>query len=80
MALSNKDYQRKFKDKMYAAGYKQMIVWVPRDSGKENKKIEQKIFIRRLTALTVGMSKTKLTRLYRDILVMVKDKKEEKET
>ena len=79
MAMTNAERQVAFKEKMYAAGYKQKIVWVPRETEGRKVSFERKTFLLRLEAITVGLSKTKLNKLFGEVLKIVKTKvKEEK--
>ena len=79
MPLSNKGRQAAYKKRMNEAGYKQMQVWVPIKSESKTVKMERKIFIKRVESLTVGWTKARLNRLFKDVIkyISVKIKKEE---
>jgi len=74
MTLKNKENQAAYKKRMYEAGYKQMQVWVPRDSEGKGVKLERKLFLKRIEALTAGWSKSKLKRLFKDVLNYITEK------
>ena len=71
MAKTNREKASDYRERMYDMGYKQMRIWVPRNSEKEPAKTERKIFLRRLEALTAGWSKYKLSELFSEILIIV---------
>ena len=77
MAMTDVEKQKARRDRMYTAGYKLMSIWVPRESEGKTAKLERKIFLRRLEALTAGWSKTRLNKFFRDVLRIVKEKIEE---
>ena len=64
---------------MYEAGYKQMQIWVPRESESKTAKMERKMFLRRLESLTPGWSRAKLSRLFKDVLRYVTEKIKEED-
>lgn len=59
---------------MNDAGYKQKIIWVPKDSEKEAAKLERKIFLNRIEALTAGWTKAKMSKLFKEVLVIIKER------
>jgi hypothetical protein len=69
----NKERQRDFKERMYAAGYKQKIVWVPR---KPDGRMSRSRFMKRFEELTEGWSGIRLSELFSAILSMIEPKKE----
>lgn len=78
MPYTNKEKQRRYKAKMYKAGFKHIMIWVMR---KEPKKIEmsQTIFIRRIKKLLNGMNPENLEKTYNLIIkILLAKKKEEK--
>ena len=79
MAMTSKEKGEAYRNRMYEAGYKQMRIWVPRDSEKEPVKTERRIFLKRLEALTAGWPKAKLARLFSEVLKTVTAKIKEKE-
>jgi hypothetical protein len=79
MAMTNNEKSEAYRNRMYEAGYKQMRIWIPRDSEKEPIKTDRKMFLRRLEGLTAGWSKNKLSRFLSEVLVIVNNKiKEDK--
>jgi hypothetical protein len=66
--ISGTERQREFKERMYAAGYKQRIVWVPR---KSKESISRSKFLKRFGELTAGWSSTRMSDLYATILGMI---------
>ena len=79
MAMTSKEKSAAYNARMYAAGYKQMRVWVPRESEGKTVKLERKMFLSRLEALTAGWSKTRLNRFFRDALKIMTEKIKEEE-
>jgi len=79
MAMTNREHQKEHRDRMYAAGYKQMRIWVPRESEGKTAKLERKIFTRWLEALTAGYSAAKLSRFLSSVLKIVKERIKEDE-
>jgi len=69
--------QRKYKERMYKAGFKQTIVWVKRKDGKKPEKMSMAEFVRQLKKLTSGMDRETLTRLFNLLIKIAKSKKEE---
>ena len=80
MAMTGKEKDEAYRTRMYAAGYKQMRIWVPRESESKTIKLERKMFMVRLEALTAGWSRTKLSKLFFEILKLVKEKIKEDES
>jgi len=74
MTMNNKERQATYKKRMNEAGYKQMQVWVPKNSEGKGVKLERKLFIKRIEALTAGWSKSRLNRLIREVLKHISDK------
>jgi hypothetical protein len=75
MAMTTAEKQRAFKERMYKAGYKQVQLWVPRNAGEKSKThMDRNAFIRKIDELTVGLSPSKLSKLFNDIIRMVKEK------
>jgi len=69
--------QRKYKQRMYKAGFKQIMVWVKRKEGKTPEKISMAEFIIQLKKLTAKMDGETLTKLFNLLIKIVKSKKEE---
>jgi hypothetical protein len=74
MALTNKEKARAFKERMYAAGYKQKQVWVPREPGAKGGKITRNGFIRKLDELTAGLNKRELSGLFAGLIKITERK------
>jgi hypothetical protein len=67
--MNNKEHQRAFKERMYARGYKQKIVWVKRDGESYGKgHIDRLDFIRRMDSLTAGISTARISKVYKQTL------------
>ena len=74
MAKTGTERQEDYRNRMYEAGYKQMRIWVPRESEGKTEKLERKMFMTRLEALTAGWSKNKISKLLSELLKIVKEK------
>ena len=74
MNLTNKEKQAAYKKRMEEAGYKRIQLWVPKESEGKAIKMERKYFVKRLEEITVGWSKSKLSRLFRGVLNYISDK------
>ena len=74
MAKSDKERQALRRDRMRQAGYKQVLIWVPKNSEGKSIKLERNMFLKRIEELTVGWSKTKLSRLFKDVLNYISEK------
>jgi hypothetical protein len=66
--------QREFKARMYAAGYKQKMVWVPRGPGEKTSRAK---FLKRLDELTKGWNSATLSELFTVFLAVIEPKKED---
>jgi hypothetical protein len=78
--MTNTENQRAFKERMYAAGYKQKVVWVAREKQEH---LTRAVFLRRLDRLTAGWSSGSLSELFNTVISMVEVKRrapKEKET
>ena len=73
MAMTGNERVENYRAKMYEAGYKQKIVWVPMYSEGKKEKLERRMFLSRLEALTAGWSKTKLSNFFSRVLKLVKE-------
>jgi hypothetical protein len=67
--MTNTEKQRAFKERMYAAGYKQKMVWVPRNPERA-RKMSREVFLRRFTEMTDGLDSDELSELFSIILNM----------
>jgi hypothetical protein len=74
--LSNAEKQRRFKEKMYEAGFKQSVIWVNRKEAKYAVKMRQSEFMKRLKNLTSGWSNGDLSELYNLFIKIAAAKKE----
>ena len=72
--MTNREIQEAYKSRMYAAGYKQIQVWVPRNSEGKSVKMERRAFVAKLDELTTGWSKAKLSRFFADVLKIITKK------
>ena len=77
--LKSRKKQSAYKARIYAAGFKQKVVWVPRENGGKERKIDRGAFIRKLEELTADWSAAKLSKLFGDLLKIVKAKAKEAE-
>jgi GrpB-like predicted nucleotidyltransferase (UPF0157 family) len=78
MAMTDAERQRKFKEKMYAAGYKQMQIWVRRnETGKRTAGMDRQGFMKKLEALTAGWSEKRQSKLFGTLIKIAEAKKEE---
>ena len=76
MPYTSAEKQRKFKEKMYKAGFKQMILWVKRKEAKTAAKMTHTEFVRAFRKLTAGWDKESLSPLYSLLIKIIKGKKE----
>jgi len=76
MPYTNTEKQRKFKEKMYKAGFKQITLWVKRKEAKNAVKMTHTEFVRTLRKLTAGWDDTSLSQLYSLLIKIIKGKKE----
>jgi len=74
--LSNAEKQRRFKEKMYDAGFKQTIVWVKRKEAKYVRKMKHDGFMKRLGKITSGWNDVDLSELYNLFITIASAKKE----
>ncbi|MDR1390719.1 MAG: antitoxin MazE family protein [Treponema sp.] len=65
--MDGRERQAAYRDRMYAAGYKQIRLWVPRNAEEKPVKMERLAFIKLLDELTLGWNKTKLRRFLADL-------------
>ena len=74
----NAEYQRTYRERMFAAGYKVRVVWVKREPEKGKVKLTRRIFLDRLGEMTADWTDQQLSVLYGELLKHVKDKKEKR--
>ena len=75
MSLSNAEKQRRYKQRMYEAGFKQFQVWVKRDEPK-GAKTNLETFAKKMKKLTTGWSEEELSTLLHLLLKITEGKKE----
>lgn len=69
--------QRRYRERLYKAGFKEVRAWVKRKEGKTPVKMTITEFVRLLQKQTAGMNKDSLTWLLNLFLKIAKGKKEE---
>jgi hypothetical protein len=69
--------QRRYRERLYKAGFKQIFVWVKRKEGKTPLKMNISEFVNQLKNLTFGMDKDNLTRLLNLFIKITRARKEE---
>jgi len=79
MGMTSKEKDQAYRSRMYEAGYKQMRVWVPRESEGKNAKADRKMFMAQIEALTAGWSEGKLSALFYQTLSFIKTKIKEEQ-
>jgi hypothetical protein len=75
-AGSSTERGRAFRERMYAAGYKNRMIWVKKEKSKSDVKITHRDFLGRLGELTEGMTDRQMSALYGELLVSVREKQE----
>lgn len=68
MAMTNRETQEAYRNRMYAEGFKQARLWVPRDFDAAAAKLERRAFTLKLDQITAGMNKTGVEKLYARLL------------
>lgn len=76
MAYTNAENQRRFKERMYNAGFKQIQVWIHRKPEPTRLKMDRASFISKLDKLTAGWTETSLSCLFILFIKIVAAKKE----
>jgi hypothetical protein len=76
--MTNTEKQEAYRNRKYAAGYKQVRLWVPRDSEGKDVKEVRRVFMARLDELTAGWSKTMLLKLCRELLALIEVRSRER--
>ena len=74
--IANAKYQRKFKEKMYNAGFRQAQVWVMRAPKRRDSALDQKTFVQKLKKLAAGMGEESQSLLYSLLIKIAEAKKE----
>jgi hypothetical protein len=80
MALTNAEKQRAFRERMRAAGYRQVQMWVLRKPGGELRKMDRNGFVRKLDELTAGWKKSRLVQLFAVLLKAAEAEAKKEET
>ncbi|MDR2661843.1 MAG: hypothetical protein LBC31_02465 [Treponema sp.] len=75
--MTNTEKQEAYRNRKYAEGYKQVRLWVPRDSEGKDVKEVRRVFIARLDELTAGWSKTRISKLCKELLALIKTRSKE---
>jgi hypothetical protein len=67
---------RRFRERMYKAGYRQKQIWVKDDKGLPAGKLamDRKLFDRLLTGVTAELTKTELSKLLKELLKLAEAK------
>ena len=68
MAMTNREAQEAYRNRMYASGFKQARLWVPRDFDPKASKLQKEAFTLKLDQLTAGMNKSSAAKLYARLL------------
>ena len=61
---------------MYAAGFKQRVVWVPREDSDPPSRMSRDTFMRRLDKLVADWSNAKRAKTFVDVLTIIEAIKE----
>jgi len=81
MALTDREKKKltAYRERMYKAGFKQVQLWVPRNSEGKDIKMERRAFLGKIEELTAGWNRRKLSKLFGELINIVRRKlKEEK--
>jgi hypothetical protein len=73
---NNKDRQRKFKSKMYDAGFKRIYFWVKDRTTKKAPKMDKKTFVEKATQLASKLSSEEQSNLFALIIKVIEGRKE----
>jgi hypothetical protein len=74
---STTERQRRYRERLYKGGFKQIFVWVKRKEGKKPVKMSMAEFVRALKKLTTGMDGESLTWLLNLLIKIAKGRIEE---
>jgi hypothetical protein len=77
--MTNTENQEADRNRKYAAGYKQIRLWVPRDSEGKDVKALRVAFTAMFEELTAGWSKARLSRLMKAIAAVIKKEVQKKQ-
>jgi hypothetical protein len=77
MGLTSQEKQRAFRERMYAAGYKQVQIWVLRKVDGKKRQFDRNGFLRKLDELTAGWSRSRLAKLFSELIKITEKRKEE---
>ncbi|MDR2490754.1 MAG: hypothetical protein LBD20_05065 [Spirochaetaceae bacterium] len=67
----NRILQKEYRERMYAKGYKQKRIWVPRESDGKAEHMKREAFLLQLEELTAGWSERRLSALFKKLLEYV---------
>jgi hypothetical protein len=76
MALTNAENQRRFKARMYDAGFRQMQIWIRQNPQRKHAKMDRKTFIGKLAKLTEKWDEITLSQLFVLFIKIAEAKKE----
>ena len=79
MGMTSREKDQAYRSRMYEAGFKQMRIWVPRESEGKAAKADRKMFAAQIEALTAGWSERKRAALFSQTLTFIKAKIKEEE-
>jgi hypothetical protein len=65
---TNAERQRNFKARMYAAGYKQVQTWAPRNPEANTSKMGRDRFLKQIDELMKGLNKSRQAMLYAELI------------
>jgi hypothetical protein len=69
--------QRRYRERLYKAGFKQAYVWIKRKEAKTPVKMSMAEFVRQIKKLTAGMGVENLNRLLNMMIKITKGRAEE---
>jgi len=75
-ADSNKERQRKFKEKMYDAGFKRIYFWVKKEKAEKGKKIGKEAFIKKAIQMAAKIDPDEQSKMFGLIIKILEGKKE----
>jgi len=79
MGMTNNEKAQAYRSRMYEAGFKQMRIWVPRESEGKAAKVDRKVFMAQIEALTAGWSERKLSDFFSETLTFIREKIKEEQ-
>ena len=76
MVIGSRERQRRFKEKMYETGFKQMIVWITRKEPKPIEKMSMSKFISEIKKTTSEWDDEMLSQQFNLLIKIIKSKEE----